>query len=193
MQNWNDSLWKPLLKQHALCRKNCDQLIIFKFDGCSNMMILLSLKWLLWFCVVMIARNKRVKIPLPERSRLLQQEEICCVAAFAHPDKWSCSSLIHYLAIAIIIIVIMLSPLLWYRSLWRHENIVNTQRIYKVVFFAGPPKKTRPKCQTLRKFWRLELFWWDSLCNLTLRTFKGRPVKKNTLYVQFVLHYFLSN
>ena len=30
------------------------------------------------------------------------------------------------------------------------------------------------------KFWHLELFWWDLLCNLTLRTFRGVPVKKNT-------------
>ena len=33
------------------------------------------------------------------------------------------------------------------------------------------------------KSWHLELFWWDLLCNLTLKTFRGAPVKKNTLYL----------
>ena len=31
---------------------------------------------------------------------------------------------------------------------------------------------------SVSKFWHLELFWWDLLCNLTLRTFRGAPVKK---------------
>ena len=44
-----------------------------------------------------------------------------------------------------------------------------------------PPKNS--KCQLVSKFWHLELFWWDLLCNLTLRTFRGVPVKKNTLYI----------
>ena len=30
---------------------------------------------------------------------------------------------------------------------------------------------------SVSKFWHLELFWWDLLCNLTLRTFRGGPVK----------------
>ena len=29
------------------------------------------------------------------------------------------------------------------------------------------------KCQALRKFWHLELFWWELLCNLTLNHFLG--------------------
>ena len=33
------------------------------------------------------------------------------------------------------------------------------------------------KCQPVSKFWHLVLFWWDLLCNLTLRTFRGGPVK----------------
>ena len=34
------------------------------------------------------------------------------------------------------------------------------------------------KCQTLRKFWHLELFRWDLLCNLTRNHFLGRTSKK---------------
>ena len=34
------------------------------------------------------------------------------------------------------------------------------------------------KCQARRKFWHLELFWWDLLCNLTLSHFLGRTSKK---------------
>ena len=37
--------------------------------------------------------------------------------------------------------------------------------------------------QTLRKFWHLELFWRDLLCNLILSHFLGRTSKKNTLYL----------
>ena len=44
-----------------------------------------------------------------------------------------------------------------------------------------PPKNS--KYQPVRKFWHLGLLWWDLLCNLTLRTFRGGPVKKNTLYI----------
>ena len=43
-----------------------------------------------------------------------------------------------------------------------------------------PPKNS--ECQPVSKFWYLEFLWWDLLCNLTLRTFRGAPVKKNTLY-----------
>ena len=49
----------------------------------------------------------------------------------------------------------------------------------------------RPKnchCQTLRKFWNLELCWWDLLCNLTLSQFLGRTSKKNTLYIIIYWH-----
>ena len=45
---------------------------------------------------------------------------------------------------------------------------------YGVFFFQWSSQK----CKSLRKFWYLELFWWDLLCNLTLRTFRGTPVKK---------------
>ena len=47
-------------------------------------------------------------------------------------------------------------------------------------FHWYPPKNF--KCQPVSKFWHLELFWWDLLCNLTLRTLRGVPVKKTTLY-----------
>ena len=43
-------------------------------------------------------------------------------------------------------------------------------------FNCSHPKN--PKCQPVSKFWHLELFWWDLLCNLILRTFRGVPVKK---------------
>ena len=42
-----------------------------------------------------------------------------------------------------------------------------------------PPRSS--KCQPVRKFWHLELFWWDLLWNLTLRTFRGAAVTKDTL------------
>ena len=48
-------------------------------------------------------------------------------------------------------------------------------------FFHWDPPKNH-KFFSVRKFWYLELFWWDLLCNLTLRTFRGVPVKKITLY-----------
>ena len=49
------------------------------------------------------------------------------------------------------------------------------------VFFNWCPPKNH-KFFSVSKFWHLELFWLDLLCNLTLRTFRGVPVKKNTLY-----------
>ena len=39
-----------------------------------------------------------------------------------------------------------------------------------------PPKSS--KCQPVSKSWHLELFWWDLLCNLTLRTFRGHQLEK---------------
>ena len=40
------------------------------------------------------------------------------------------------------------------------------------------------KCQTLRKFWHLELFWRDLFtCNLTLSHYLGMTSKKTTLYM----------
>ena len=50
------------------------------------------------------------------------------------------------------------------------------------------------KCQTLRKFWHLEIFWWDSLCNLTLSHFSGRTSKKNHpvyVYCLFWAHFLI--
>ena len=49
--------------------------------------------------------------------------------------------------------------------------------IQSVFFNWCPPKNY--KFFSASKFWHLELFWWDLLCNLTLRTFRGAPVKKN--------------
>ena len=48
------------------------------------------------------------------------------------------------------------------------------------VFFNWCPPKNH-KFFSVSKFWHLELFWWDLLCNLTLQTFRGGPVNKNTL------------
>ena len=45
-------------------------------------------------------------------------------------------------------------------------------------FFSLTPPKNH-KFFSVSKFRHLELFWWDLLCNLTLRTFRGVPVKKN--------------
>ena len=45
------------------------------------------------------------------------------------------------------------------------------------VFFNWCPPKNY-KFFSASKFWHLELFWWDLLCNLTLKTFRGAPVKK---------------
>ena len=42
---------------------------------------------------------------------------------------------------------------------------------YRVSFLTGAPPKSS-KCQPVNKSWHLELFWWDLLCNLTLRTFR---------------------
>ena len=53
--------------------------------------------------------------------------------------------------------------------------------LYRVFFFNWCPPKNS-ECQPVSKFWYLEFLWWDLLCNLTLRTFRGAPVKKNTLY-----------
>ena len=47
--------------------------------------------------------------------------------------------------------------------------IENDVRIYRQFFYWSTLKMT--KCQTLRKFWHLELFRWDLLCNPTLSHF----------------------
>ena len=44
-------------------------------------------------------------------------------------------------------------------------------------FHWYPPKSS--KCQPVSKFWHLELFWLDLLCNPTLRTFWGGTSQKN--------------
>ena len=38
------------------------------------------------------------------------------------------------------------------------------------------------KCHPVSKYWRLELFWWELLCNLILKKILLGPVKKTTLY-----------
>ena len=74
-------------------------------------------------------------------------------------------------------------------NIGRHIKLINFDlnpifiHLQGVLFYWSALKMT--KCQTLRKFWHLELFWWDLLCNLTLRTFRGRPVKKTTLYMLY--------
>ena len=62
------------------------------------------------------------------------------------------------------------------------ENHIYIQGVF---FNWSYPKSS--KCQSVSKFWHLELFWWDLLCNLILRTFWVGPVKKNTLYDQAIL------
>ena len=57
------------------------------------------------------------------------------------------------------------------------------RNMYRVSFFNWCPPKNH-KFFFVSKFWHLELFWWDLLCNLTLKTFRGVPVKKITLYVK---------
>ena len=61
---------------------------------------------------------------------------------------------------------------------------------YRVIFLTGTP------LTITSKFWHSELFWWDLLCNLTLRTFRGGvPVKKITLYIdtEFCIMYHTSS
>ena len=50
---------------------------------------------------------------------------------------------------------------------------------YRMSFLAGAPLKITIFF-SVSKFWHSELFWWDLLCNLTLRTFRGAPVKNKT-------------
>ena len=49
--------------------------------------------------------------------------------------------------------------------------------ILQGVFFNWCPPKNH-KFFLVSKFWHLELFWWDLLCNLTLTTFRGALIKK---------------
>ena len=55
-------------------------------------------------------------------------------------------------------------------------------RMIQGVFFL----LVRPKNNSLpdsSEILTLRTFWWDLLCNLTLRTFRGAPVQKDTLYI----------
>jgi len=70
------------------------------------------------------------------------------------------------------------------KKIWQHLSKLqgtDTQlwglpRTNRVFFYWSALKMT--KCQTLRKFWHLELFRWDLLCNLTLSSFLGRTSNK---------------
>ena len=66
----------------------------------------------------------------------------------------------------------------------KSQNIVWIKKrdIQGVFCDCRPPKSS--KCQPVRKFWNLELFWWDFLYNLTLRTFRGATVTKKKLYIE---------
>ena len=54
-------------------------------------------------------------------------------------------------------------------------------------FFNWHPPKSS-KCQPVPV--NSDTFWWDLLCNLTLRTFWAEPVKKPTLYILVFLYFF---
>ena len=41
---------------------------------------------------------------------------------------------------------------------------------------------------SVSKFWHLELFWRDLLCNLTLRTFRGHQIKKTPIIYWYLCH-----
>ena len=62
--------------------------------------------------------------------------------------------------------------LIWIDHLWGN--------IQGVFFNWDPPKSS--KCLPVSKFWHLELFWNNLQCKLAHRTFRGVPVKKDTLY-----------
>ena len=64
---------------------------------------------------------------------------------------------------------------------WISDQHIPSSAFIQGVFFNWCPPKNH-KFFSVGKFWHLELYWWDLLCNLTLRTFRGAPVKKNTLY-----------
>ena len=62
----------------------------------------------------------------------------------------------------------------------RNANAKKTHgKTYRAFFNCFARKMT--KCQTLRKFWHIELFRWDFLCNQTLTTFRRGTVRKITL------------
>ena len=58
---------------------------------------------------------------------------------------------------------------------------------YRVFFNCSALKLTMFQ-ETLWKFLHLELFGWDLLCNLTLRTSRGGTVRKNALYISLSKH-----
>ena len=51
-------------------------------------------------------------------------------------------------------------------SCWKYHFEKIAFGKYMVFFHWYPPKNS--KCQPVSKFWHLEHFWWDLLCNLTL-------------------------
>ena len=57
------------------------------------------------------------------------------------------------------------------KLLWWADSSPQVRCAFGNVFYLSALKMT--KCQTLRKFWHLELFWWELLCNLTLNHFLG--------------------
>ena len=70
---------------------------------------------------------------------------------------------------------------IWNETIWVQISQVIFLLIYTGCFFNWCPPKNH-MFFPVSKFWHFELFWLDILCNLTLRTFRGAPVKKNTLY-----------
>ena len=56
--------------------------------------------------------------------------------------------------------------------------------LYVGCFFSWCPPKNH-KFFPVSKFWHLELFRWDILCNLTLRTSRGAPVKKTSCIFEY--------
>ena len=75
-----------------------------------------------------------------------------------------------------------------FRSVWRMLKALTTSRNLQGGFFYRSALKMT-NCQILRKFWHLELFWWNFLCNLTLSHFSGRTSKKKPpcIYVLYKL------
>ena len=68
----------------------------------------------------------------------------------------------------------------------RVNSANNKKRIIQDVSFNWDPPKSSA-IQPVSKFWHLELFKGNLLCNLTLRTFREITVKRNTLYIHLFL------
>ena len=68
--------------------------------------------------------------------------------------------------------------LVLYVSCYENLSVLNVNlNIYTGCFLLVRPKNEVPDPQEI-----LSLFRWDLLCDLTLRDFRGGPVKKTTLY-----------